>query len=230
MKKADLSEFEIREFGSLVPGDVILSPEGFEVPVRAVNQIHTFDTTYKMTTINKDGSKNEIVLSGNHLIYVISDVDYSQHASRKRRSRAVLSKLSPQAVKALREIAIDEENVEYETSLADMITLLIDDNDNLSTSNKREILAVIARCAESVGHTSENKGIVVNEDGTYWQGMNVVRFYPALPLARQLLSLHDKKSPYKTLVGRVITVQDAVELMQSGVSLTIPELETEDER
>lgn len=213
-----MSEYEIKRFDELQVGDVICGDDG-DTTVVKVGDIHQFETTYCMEVTQDDGSVDSMVLSGDHLLYVVSELDLATHKERVKKARKLLRKLPKSTVQTLKDLAtVDEGEVEHETSLADFVSLLSDDG-GLPV---KETTQMLLRVVQSLGHLSENKAVGVDPTGTVVHGYNVIRLYSAKAMARQLLSMLERKSPYQTLIGRVMTAEEAAKLIEAGIELIIP--------
>lgn len=195
----------VKNFGDVEPGDWVLGSDGQPVEVTRVHDVHTPESMWEIEL--NDGTV--VKASGNHLWYCETKLDWELHALRKKESRKALeSVITPQILKLLDEASKKEELVE--TSMADMVTLL-------QAATHPEILDVVVRVAESLGHVAEQTTTfdVLDDDEIEPE---MIRMYDARSFASQLLALTGLR-PYRKIpiiVGSVMTTDAMMELGETA--------------
>jgi len=192
------------KFGDLQDGDIIRGANGEPLVVKKGYDTHIPETMYE---IESDDGKT-IKASGNHLWYIETSNDYSLHRQRRISGRKIVKELNEEAVKLLVETA--ESDDEIETSVADMIELIGSRKDS-------EVVNMIVRIAESLGHIAENSsemsdihtGEVIKSDN---------RTYDAKLFAQQILSMMGRKMQkrWPLIVGRVVTTEQLVNFYEDA--------------
>lgn len=193
---------KVKKFGDLAPGDIILGPSG---PVRVAEAYpeHIPETMWEIES--EDGSI--IKASGNHLWYCETLLDWELHNLRKIDGKRLLRNLSEKTLTFLEATANNEETIE--TRLIDMIGLL-------QAADNQELVNLIVRVAESIGHISENT--TTYEDFGYGDTLEeVIRGYDARSFAAQILALTGKRKYRKTklIVGSILTTDAMMELSET---------------
>lgn len=200
---------EIKRFGDLVPGDVIMGTNNQPVTVTRAYDEHIPETMFKLEF--DDGVTIEA--SGNHLWYCETSIDQSLHRKRIKDGYKLFKNINPELVEDLETLAYSETLIE--TTLIDMITLMKSEDDTTTRA--------IVRVAESIGH-------IVEETTAYedlYSGKTLekteLRVYDARTFAQQLLSLSNKKyrKQWPVIVGQVVTTEA---LSRLAISVSIPEV------
>ena len=202
-----------KKLGEIKPGDVIIGSDNKEVTVIDAYDSHIPEKMYEIELNNGSFIK----ASGNHLWYVVTDLDYSLHRSRIKTAKKLLSKLTDVEKINLYNVATSE--TEVETSLIDMVHLI-------SAQNNRPLTQVLVRVAESIGHIAETKmeyqdvstGEMIEEQIDF-------RTYDARVFSQQILSLAGKKehkNKWSIIKGRVVNTN---QLTLLGEDIEIPLLE-----
>jgi hypothetical protein len=198
---------ELKNFGDLKPGDVLLGSNGQPVTVVKAYDEHIPESMWEIEL--EDGSL--IKASGNHLWYCETRLDWELHALRKRTAKKFLKNVTPQAIALLEESAAKENPVE--TRLVDMVTLL-------QAASSQDFVNVIERVADAIGHVSENTMVFedLNGDGDEEES---IRTYDARLFAQQLLKLTGRRKykHYRLIVGSIMTTDAMMEL---GETVEIP--------
>lgn len=222
-------ETEVIRFGDLKPGDYILDEENNPVEVLTVTEKHYPARMFEIG----DGQGNSIKASGNHMWYVVTDIDRAMHAERVKEAKKVLAPLlnkKHNSVVKNRLVSFAEnvyrEDFPLEIPTVDMVALLYNDNNvDMSNPDVNRVFHVVQRISDSVG--------VVSEQNTTLQDYAFVdekeefkeKFYDARLLAQQILSLAAERKwrkKYPIRVGKVITTVEMLELMESGHEVYIP--------
>lgn len=209
LPKISTSTATVKRFGDLVPGDVLIGPGGNEVTVTTVYDAHTPESMYEVES--EDGKT--VVVSGNHLWYVVTALDRALHNLRIRDGRRYFGQLDAQVIEDMEEVSSSDNPTE--TTLIDMISLC------RMEGNEKGINALV-RVAESLGPVSENQTGYVD----YYTGEEVtkmtVRGYDARLFCQQVLCLTGKrkyKKRYPLIAGRVVTTEAMLLL---GDDITVP--------
>lgn len=197
----------LKKFGDLKPGDVLIGSDGQPVTVVEAYDEHVPEVMWEIEL--EDGTS--IKASGNHLWYCETQLDYELHARRKKDGKRLLKNITPQAIALLEESAAKEEAVE--TRLVDMVTLL-------QAAGNQELLNLIERVADSIGHVAENSMVFEDLAGEGEEEENI-RSYDARLFAQQLLKLTGRRryKSYKLIVGSIMTTDAMMEL---GETVEIP--------
>lgn len=203
---------EIKRFGDLQEGDVILGPDGEHLTVSRAYEEHIPESMFELTAENGE----VIEASGSHLWYVESEFDVSFHRERLKTAKKVLRKLPSEMIELLEEYSQDRDD-----ELAMSMGVLLE---KLALEDSHEGFNVVMRVAESLGPIEELSYTGVDlGDSTQIEG-NDVPIYDGRLMAQQLLSLtgprkYRKKWP--VIVGRVIRTEEIAEL---GCEVSIPHL------
>lgn len=218
------SGWRVKRFDELVEGDIVKTPTG-EARVSKVYEKRQFDTTFEIETLDKEsGTISLLKVSGDHLFYVVSEVDIENFRARKKASKKALSIVSPKALSTLETMAADKG---AEVSIKHLVDILLDGAENPSSEQASSVLSVVLRCAQAVGHTSENEGVAVDDNGDAVGYLTTTRYYPADRLAQQVLVMTGKKKyakVYTPLKGRVIDAKTIALLMDCGVKMSVPSI------
>lgn len=206
----DSTMVEMRRFGDLKEGDVILSPEGKKVTVTRAYDHHVPVSMYEVEVW--DGST--VKASGNHLWYVETGIDRSYHQLRKKRAKKVLSTLSYDTISDFFELAThhDVKDSEYaELSLGDLLGLT-------NRSDDPDMMDVFSRIALSLGHIVEETVRNVALDTGQEVSSDIIPLYDTKAFCQQVLSLTGRKiytKVWKPVIGRVVTTEEMLELSKS---------------
>lgn len=196
----------VKTFGEVLEGDLLESPDVL-VPVEKV-----FETEVPSTMFDVEVEGGEVVrASGDHLFYTVSNLDTAGHRQRCKRGRRWVKRLRKSTVKSLEEWAEEPVGSE-EVMLSQFSEAVINEGD---TDGEW----IIARIAESIGPVSEVNFFVDELGGmSSIHPSGSIQAYDRSLMAQQLLSFL-RGSPWKTIVGKVITVEDMV---SSGLDYYIP--------
>jgi hypothetical protein len=209
-------DFELKSFGDLKPGNVILDHEGNQVIIKSVYDEHIPERMYEIEL--SDGTK--INASGNHLWYIIPDTDKITHSERLKKAKKFLTQSSHWEEEAL--MIAEEDKIPYEISLEDLMNFF----DFIEDHHERYYL--LLRTAISIGHIVEES--VAYKDYFTGEKTNpaMEKIYDARRMFQQLLSLTGKRKYTKrwpVIVGRVETTDTIfhrypdVEIPVSGSNL-----------
>lgn len=189
------SDYELKEFGELEAGNVILGHEGQPVTIKAAYEPHVPEKMYEIEV--EDGTFIEA--SGNHLWYIEPDSDKFAHSARLQKAKKLLSVNKEWSVEAL-VVATAEEP--YEIGMEDLMEFF----DFITDPNERYYF--LLRIAESMGH-------IVEENTTYKDSFTgeetdsiTEKVYDARRFFQQALALTGVKKYKKSwpiIVGRVVT-------------------------
>lgn len=191
-----MQEHEMTTMGQLSVGDMVPSETGEYVPVSEAYEEHVPESMYLLET--EDGG--EVKVSGNHLVYVVLDVDRESAGERLKAAKKLRKRLSPDVIKRLSDLALEERL--FEMHLADMIAFL-------GIAREPEYEAVVIRTAEAIGHIAEDTSVIEDLETGERHVEAVVRMYDANVFAQQLLSVmgvRKFKKMFPTRFGRVTTV------------------------
>lgn len=195
-----MTDFTIKRFDELEPGDIIQGTNDKLVSVVTAYDEHIPETMWEIEI--DDGSF--IKASGNHLWYCETQIDRELHHLRKKGGKRLLKDLTPQALNLLEESASKEEIVE--TRLIDMIVLT-------QASSNPELTRAIVRIADSIGHIAEN---TFTEKDLLEEGdqEDTIRSYDARLFAQQILALTGQRKyrKYHLIVGSIMTTDQMIEL------------------
>lgn len=193
----------VKKFSEIEPGDFVMGSNG-PVEVVAVHETHIPETMWEIEI--EDGTV--IKASGNHLWYCETRLDWELHHARKVKAKKALKEITSQAINLLEEATTKEEIVE--TSLVDMVTLL-------RAADKPELMDVLTRIAESIGHIAENTSTLDMLDEAGDEIEETVRMYDAGLFARQILALTGRRKYRKThvIVGSIMTTDAMMELAET---------------
>lgn len=192
------------KFGDLQDGDIIRGANGEPLMVKKTYNTHIPETMYEIEADNG----NIIKASGNHLWYIETSNDYSMHRQRRISGKKIVSKLNSDALQLLVETAESED--EIETSVADMIELV-------GSRKDPEVVQMIVRIAESLGHIAENN----SEMSDLHTGEKITtenRTYDAKLFSQQILSMFGRKMKkrWPLIIGRVVTTEQLVTLYEDA--------------
>lgn len=194
---------ELKKFGDLREGDYITGSDGNPVRVNKVYEEHYPETMWEIE--NDEGEF--IRVSGNHLWYCESELDWSLHRARLRVGRKLFKNVDRETLALLEETAHKEEEVE--TRLIDMISLM-------GAENNGEFSNAIIRVASSIGHVAEETITYEDFSGEGREDKHV-RTYDARRFSQQLLALSGLRryrKDYKLIVGSVMTTEQMMEISQ----------------
>lgn len=218
---------KVARFGDVKEGDFLLDENNNPVRVDGVAETHIPERMFKV----EDDNGNFINVSGTHLWYVVTDNDRATHHDRKKLAKKVLSPLLTNKIVLNRLISfadnIYKTDGHLEISIVDVLALLFDDEEvDLDDEQVLEVFHVVSRIAESVGPVSETN--IEYRDMAFEQEkeFHKVIFFDARLLAQQVLALAGKRShrkKYKIRVGRVVTTQVMLEMMENGQDVYIPD-------
>lgn len=194
----------IKRFEDLEPGDFVLGSDGNPVEVVATHDTHIPATMWEIELY--EGTV--IKVSGNHLWYCETRLDWELHSLRKKEAKKALKLVTPQALTLLEASSVKEEIVE--TSLIDIVTLL-------QAANNQILMNVITRAAESIGHIAENISTFDTLDGADELREEIVRMYDARLFAQQILALTGlrKYAKMHVIVGSIMTTDAMMELSET---------------
>lgn len=189
-----MEEYEVKRFGDVKKGDVILGPDNTEVKVVEDHEEHFPEKMYEIEFEN--GVK--VKASDNHLWYIETEFNKAFHRQRIKKARKFFKTLSPEMINQLEEIAYKEEEVE--TSLIDMLALIdgVDD---------QEAFKILNRIAVSLGPVSENNAILRDMLTGEELPLTHVPHYDAKKFSQQILSLSNRKYQrlWEVVLGEVVT-------------------------
>lgn len=200
-------------FGDLKGGETILTPDGQMGVVGKAYDVHIPESMYRLT----DSEGGEIEASGNHLWYVVTEVNRDLHKRRLKEGAKIGKLLSKESIEALESVAFDERLLEM--AIVDVLELMDEVEEN-----SEGLHDAVVRTAESIGHIAEET-ISYEEDFEESETSETMRSYDANRFAKQLLSLFNIKKYRKkwpVIVGEVMTTEDIVNL---ECDVWIPELE-----
>lgn len=192
---------ELKRFGDLREGDYVMGSHGEPVRVNKVYEEHLPETMWELE--NDQGDL--IRVSGNHLWYCESELDWALHMERRRIGRKLFKNAPRETFDLLEEAANKEEPVE--TRLIDMISLL-------KAEGNKEFTSAIVRVASSIGHVAEETITYEDLSGAGREDKHV-RSYDARRFAQQLLALSGQRKyrrSYKLIVGSVMTTEQMLEV------------------
>lgn len=200
----------LKRFDELQEGDLIRGVDGDSVRVTKAYDVHLPATMYEVESTDGEVLK----VSGNHLWYVVTQLDLELHRSRLREAKQVLKKwITDDVERALLELIAHEE--ELETHLVDIMTLLGSEDDS-------ELYSVVLRIADSLGPIGEVTTVAQDMvTGEQAEGI-MLRSYHMQPFAQQLLALTGKRAhrrEWPVIKGRVITTE---EMLDSYETMEIP--------
>lgn len=189
------ANFEVKPFGELKPGDVLLAPDGGEVTVKVAYDKHIPDRMYRLELENGV----TIEASGNHLWYIEPDEDKYGHGERLAKARKLLKGHTDWMVEALHVAESDEP---YEIGLTDLKNFF----DFIEDEDERAFFLI--RIAESIGHIVEEETILEDPYTGEQTFPTIEKVYDARRFFQQALSLSGKRAYRKrwpVIVGRVVT-------------------------
>lgn len=206
-----MSDFVVKEFGTLEPGDVILGPAGEEVTVKAAYDAHIPERMYKIELDNGV----TIEASGNHLWYIEPDGDKWNHGARLKKAKRLLNSNNLWLEEAL-DVATSDEP--FEIGLEDLINFF----DFIEDYNERYYL--LLRIAESIGHIVEEEISYQDYFTGEEMGPAMEKVYDAKRFFQQALALTGNKKYTKlwsVIVGRVVST-DAIFNLYPNVDIPQP--------
>lgn len=192
-------EYEVKRFGDLEEGDILVGADGQPVPVLKAYEHHTPERMYE---IEVEGRDEPIRASGNHLWYIESAVDLATHKARLREAKKLLKNASPKLLDGLHDIAMLDEV--YEITLMELVEVL----DFIEPYEARYNFA--RRVVSSIGHIAEEtktyQDLSTGEEVT----APMDKIYDGTLAARQILGLTGlrKYKKYKVIPGRVVTTDE----------------------
>lgn len=218
----DDTEYELKKFGELKPGDVIIGSGGKETTVVEVYDDHLPKEMFEL----EDDNGNIVKVSGNHLFYVETSLDKELHNERKRQGKKLFKNVDKKVIESFVEAAEaiyeDYDSYQVETTIRDMLNLA-------SLSHNRDAQLAFIRIAESIGHISESN-LVIDELDSEQKIIDKVFMYDLNLFSQQVLSLTGRKEftkKYPLIVGRVVTAKKMSELLED-FDVYIPSLEEND--
>lgn len=199
-------QYEVKNFGDLVEGDLVLGKDGQPVAVSTVYEEHIPEKMYEIM----DENGTIINVSGNHLWYVETENNLSLHFNRVKKSRKFLKKiLDETTVNKLYEVAMSDEKIE--TALIDMISAI-------KSEENQEGINIVTRIARSLGRVSDNNEILEDFETGEKIKTNNIPYYDGKLFCQQILSLYNRKYAkiWPIIKGEVVNTEQLLQFYETA--------------
>lgn len=206
-----------KTMGELKEGDIIKSPTG-PTEVRRAYDEHIPERMFEV----EDDNGNIGQFSGNHLFYIETEIDRSNHSRRIVESRKVLKKIEKSKIQEMRDYVATHNADDHDMSLSEII-------DHMGLKKDQDVVNTLQRIAASVGTVAEDnyevrelydmaeqEGVLVNK---------TIQKYSQKEVFDQILSIIDKKKR-NIIVGRVVNTITMLEEMESQ-NIYLPDIKND---
>lgn len=206
-----------KTMGELKEGDIIKSPMG-PTEVRRAYDEHIPERMFEVEDDN--GSIGQF--SGNHLFYIETEIDRSNHSRRIVEARKVLKMIEKSKIQEMRDYVSTHNADDHDMSLSEII-------DYTGLNKSQDLLNTLQRIAASVGPVAEDnyevrelydmaeqEGVLVNK---------TIQKYSQKEVFDQILSIIDKKKR-NIIVGRVVNTITMLEEMGSQ-NIYLPDIKND---